>query len=122
MKDAHLIKLIKIWQLKLCDYAQEYDWGTEEMMELLKTFGCKQIAEEDGFKTYTEADMYMIWEYANTWYTEDECSDPVFNNPEADKILQIMVEDNRNGYEKYWMDMEERRRKEIEEERAAGKR
>ncbi|MEK4006499.1 hypothetical protein [Paenibacillus sp. FSL H3-0333] len=92
------------------------------MMKVLKNFGCIQIPEHDGFKSYTEADLYMIWEYANTWYTETECNDPIFNNPEADIILQKMIEENRKGYEKYWVNMEERRRKEIEEERAAGKR
>jgi hypothetical protein len=108
--DSHLVKLIKIWQMKLADIVPEYDWGTEEMMELLETFGCKRISESDGFKSYWEANMYLIWEYANTWYTDEECADPVFNNPEADKILQKVIQQNREVYADVWEKWEEEAR------------
>lgn len=122
MSDNHLLKLIKIWQMKLADVVQEYDWGTEDMMELLETFGCVRVEEDSGFISYTEADMYMIWEYANTWWSEEEQQLPEFNNPEADKILQRVIHENRELHKEYWEKWEEKRRKEIAEERLTGKR
>ncbi|WP_339304315.1 hypothetical protein NST33_17860 [Paenibacillus sp. FSL L8-0435] len=112
MEDEFLIKLIKIWQLKLANYAQEYDWDSEDMMQLLETFGCARVTEDSGFKSYYEANTYLIWEYANTWYSEEECNDPQFNNPEADKILLRVLEENREWHKEYWEKWEQ-----IEKER-----
>lgn len=122
MSDKHLLKLIKIWQMKLSDVVQEYDWGTEDMMELLETFGCVRVEEDSGFKSYTEADMYMIWEYANTWWSEEEQQLPEFNNPKADKILQRVIQENRELHKDCWEKWEGKRQKEIAEERMTGKR
>ncbi|MOA21836.1 hypothetical protein D3C78_1423500 [compost metagenome] len=122
MPEEQLFKLIKIWQMKLSDVVQEYDWGTEEMMELLELFGCKRISETDGFRTYREANLYLIWEYANTWWSEEEQQKPEFNHPEANRIFEKVIQQNREHHSEYWQEWEEERKQEIEEERKLGKR
>ncbi|KAF6620564.1 hypothetical protein HFE03_07885 [Paenibacillus sp. EKM102P] len=106
MTDEHLIKLIKIWQVKLSNIVPEYDWGTEEMMELLSTFGCEQINENSGFRTYYEANLYDIWEYANTWPTDEEIEDPKYNNDNTQPVFDKVIEQNREVYKGYWMKWE----------------
>lgn len=121
MSDDHLIKLIKIWQMKLADIVPEYEWDIDKMMELLESFGCKRIGEDNGFKSYYEADMYLIWEYANTWYTDEECADPVFNSEEANSIFQEVIKENRVAYSSVWEKWEAERKIEVEKERKEGK-
>lgn len=111
MKDDFLIKLIKIWQLKLTDIVPEYDWELEDMMVLLETFGCKRISEDDGFRTYYEANLYDIWEYENTWWPEEDWVKPEFNNPNTDNIFQRVLQKNRENLSDVWEKWEEEHRR-----------
>lgn len=99
MKDDYLIKLIKIWLLRLSNIVQEYDFGTDEMMKILETFNCVQVNEKD-VSTYYEANLFDIWEYANTWYSDDEVYSPEFTNAAAEKIFKCVVKRNEEWYGK----------------------
>ncbi|EPD81363.1 MULTISPECIES: hypothetical protein [unclassified Paenibacillus] len=96
--DEDLTMLIKVWMYKIADYVPEYEFYEEEMMELLETFGHKQIPADSPFKTYYSADMYEIWEAANIRPTEDDKSNPRFYNDNANKVFEKVLKRNDDEF------------------------
>jgi hypothetical protein len=101
-EDEELVMLIKVWMYKLAEIVEEYVFYEDEMMELLETFGHKQVPIFS-VELYHSADMYEIWEAANIKPTFDDMENPKFWNEEAQKVFQKVIKRNKK----------EERRKEI---------
>lgn len=97
LTDDELVMLMKVWMYKLDEEEHAACFSNEEMMELLTTFGCRQVdPQTDGFRSYYEANTFEIWEAANIRPTDEDMNNPEYYNEQAQKIMLKAAEEYRN--------------------------